>query len=664
MSSDKRSFFAVSETAVFDWLRWLGISCVASMFCAASLADGTIAVQTSNSQPYEARKAVEEIVIEAENAGKQSELGQSTFELSGDELVQKLGATLGETLADEPGVHNASYGPGVGIPVLRGLSGVRVRLSEDGIGAWDASSISPDHATAIEPVIAESIQVIKGPATVMHGNNAIGGTVEVVHNRIPESLAGESFAAVIEVRKEIENDHDRESYVGKVKGEIGKVAIQVDGFTRRSGDMSIPELAIQEQAIGEIFGISNSDNTFGTVLNTGSDSDSASAALSFVDDSFFIGVSSTTIDNQYGIPPGAHNEPADSPGHSHTHPVGGNIVLQSRVRIDLEQERHIFKFGKNVSGKFFEDIRFTLGNVKYEHREFERNPETDETIGGTRFSNDVVEARFEAQHHLYRVANAGHRGKFGIQWVDREFEAINERLAGIADFIPPTDMQSIGVFAYEEFPWSRGSIELGARYEWQEIKQLEPTAPVLPSLVRFLHSPLNYRTHTISAALSYDVSDSNRLVFNLNSAQRAPEIQELLSLGAHLATRSYDVGLLFDRDRGGPPESEKFNGLELRWELNGRLGEMMTSLFYTHAEDFIYQRKRERLGLFDFADLQFRGTCVRLEECLAVYDYTQDDVTLKGYEWQWTFPEVGFLGGDFQVELFADHVRGKIESSM
>ena len=129
-------------------------------------------------------------MVEAEQRAVNAELGLSTLELSDDELVAKMGATLGETLANEPGVHNASYGPGVGLPVLRGLSGVRVRLSEDGIGAWDASSISPDHATAIEPVLAEKIQVIKGAATVIHGNNAVGGTVEVTHGRIAEALEG------------------------------------------------------------------------------------------------------------------------------------------------------------------------------------------------------------------------------------------------------------------------------------------------------------------------------------------------------------------------------------------------------------------------------------------------------------------------------------------
>ena len=257
---------------------------------------------------------IEEVIINADQKEQQTTLGLNKIELSDEELLSKQSGTLGDTLANEIGVHNASYGPGVGLPVLRGLSGVRVRLSSDGIGAWDASSISPDHATAIEPALAESIRIIKGPATVLHGNNAVGGTVEVINGRIAEKLDNSPFSADVEIRNELENEHQRENSAIKLRSELDNFVIQVDGFTRSAKDMSIPSLAIEEKAIEKIFNISNSDNTFGTVLNTDSDTDSGSLALSFVDNNFFTGFSSTIVNSEYGIPPGAHTEPADSPG--------------------------------------------------------------------------------------------------------------------------------------------------------------------------------------------------------------------------------------------------------------------------------------------------------------------------------------------------------------
>ena|GEM_PF-72685 len=608
------------------------------------------------------QKVIKEVIVEANKNAIATEFGLSTFELSGDELTTKMGATLGETLANEPGVHNASYGPGVGLPVLRGLSGVRIRLSEDGIGAWDASSISPDHATAIEPAIAESIRVIKGPATVLHGNNAIGGTVEVNHGRIAESLNNEAFSSIIETSKELVNTHARESYIGKTRAEFGKVVFQFDGFIRTADDMSIPGVAIQEQAIEEVFGISNSDNTFATVLNTDAKSEAASLALSYVEDTFFIGVSSTAINKQYGIPPGAHTEAADSPGHSHSHPVGDNIAIQPRIRINLEQERHLLKLGGQLNIKGLESYRLTVGAIEYTHIEKENPTPGSTAINGTRFYNDVVEVKSEIDHSLFNFTSAEHNGRMGMQWVNRKFMAESEMEIGGEDFIPKTDQQSFGVFSYEQFVLNRASIELGARYEWQKLSQRQATAALLPSNLRFIHKPLTYQTYTLSSAFTFDVSNEHSLILNINSVQRAPEIQELLSLGSHLATRSYDIGLLIGANNP-TPEPEKFNGFETRWEWRSDFGEMNTAVFYTEAKDFIYQKKRDINGLFDIADQQFRNACVRLEECIAVFDYTQDNVTLSGYEWQWALPPVAFLGGDFQVELFADYVRGKLPNN-
>ncbi len=603
---------------------------------------------------------VEEVIVEGSKPVTESELGLSTTELSGDELTTKLDATLGDTLANEPGVHNASYGPGVGLPVLRGLSGVRIRLSEDGIGAWDASSISPDHATAIEPVIAENIQIIKGPATVLHGNNAIGGTVEVSNGRIANMLTGKRFRSVIEARKELENHHGRESLVGKVRTELGNFVFHFDGFVRESEDMSIPGLAIEEQDIGELFGIYNSDNTYGIVINTDAESSSGSLALSYVDDNFYVGVSSTHIDNEYGIPPGAHTEPADAPGHSHSHPVGANIAAQARVRIDLEQERHLLKLGGELNGNMIENYSVTLGKVEYKHKEFEISNDTGNASNGTRFHNDVVEFKAELGHHFLKFLNSEHNGKMGIQAVDREFVARSEKLIGGEDFVPATEQVMLGIFFYESFPLTSGSFELGGRFEWQEITQLEPTARLLPNNLQFFYSPIRYKTYTLSSSFTYDMTAEHSFIFNLSSAQRAPDIQELLSLGSHLATRSYDIGLLINAQGEHLPKPEKFYGAEIRWEWSGEIGDINSTVFYTDASNFIYQALRENI-FYDISESLFRSNCVRLEECVALFDYIQSDVSLTGYEWQWFLPPTETLGGELQFEFFADYVRGKIK---
>ena len=241
--------------------------------------------------------------------------------------------------------------------------------------------------------------------------------MEVINGRIAEKLDNSFFQADVEIRNELKNEHQRDTSVFKLRTELDNFVIQLDGFIRSAEDMSIPSLAIEEKAIEKVFGISNSDNSFGTVLNTDSETDSGSIGLSYVDNDFFIGASSTILNSDYGIPPGAHTEPADSPGHSHVHPVGDNIAAQSRVRIDLEQERHLFKIGGNISKSGFKNFRLTIGSIKYQHLEFEQEPITKKFLNGTRFNNKVLEIKAEVNHHLLNGINSEHSGKVGFQLV-------------------------------------------------------------------------------------------------------------------------------------------------------------------------------------------------------------------------------------------------------
>ncbi|HET6342314.1 MAG TPA: DUF2012 domain-containing protein [Gemmatimonadota bacterium] len=105
--------------------------------------------------------------------------------LEGRDLAARREATLGETLSDEPGVSSTYFGPGASRPVIRGLGGDRIRILEGGVGTGDASTTSPDHAISHDPLSAERIEIVRGPATLLYGSSAIGGVVNVIDGRIP-----------------------------------------------------------------------------------------------------------------------------------------------------------------------------------------------------------------------------------------------------------------------------------------------------------------------------------------------------------------------------------------------------------------------------------------------------------------------------------------------
>ncbi|HUP43275.1 MAG TPA: TonB-dependent receptor plug domain-containing protein, partial [Thermoanaerobaculia bacterium] len=134
----------------------------------------------------------EELVVTATaSPRRQLDVAQPTSVLSGEELATRSGSTLGETLGEQPGVSSTYFGPGAGRPIIRGFGGDRIRVLEGGLGSADASSTSPDHAVSSDPMAAERIEVIRGPATLLYGSSAVGGVVNVLTGRIPDYVPEE-----------------------------------------------------------------------------------------------------------------------------------------------------------------------------------------------------------------------------------------------------------------------------------------------------------------------------------------------------------------------------------------------------------------------------------------------------------------------------------------
>ena len=184
--------------------------------------------------------AMEHVLVTVPVHKKVAETALPVTVLSGEQLRRQASATLGATLSNSPGLANASFGPGVGQPVIRGQAGPRVTVLQNGTRSADASNISADHAVAVEPLLADSVEVLRGPATLLYGGGAIGGVVNVVDNRIPTRALDEVSAAA-EVR------HDRatsgDTFVGRLEGGNGKLAWHVDGLYRDWDEVEIPGLA-------------------------------------------------------------------------------------------------------------------------------------------------------------------------------------------------------------------------------------------------------------------------------------------------------------------------------------------------------------------------------------------------------------------------------------
>ena len=184
----------------------------------------------------------EEIVVTASaDPRSQIEIAQPTSVLSGDELTRRLEPSLGETLDAEPGVSSTYFGPGASRPVIRGLGGDRVRILSSGLGVGDASSTSPDHAVSIDPLAAERIEVLRGPATLLYGSSAVGGVVNVLDGAILDHVPGAAVTGTAELRGG--TVADERSGAASVSGGVGRFAWHVDVLTRETDDYEIPGFA-------------------------------------------------------------------------------------------------------------------------------------------------------------------------------------------------------------------------------------------------------------------------------------------------------------------------------------------------------------------------------------------------------------------------------------
>nr|WP_245619715.1 TonB-dependent receptor [Methylomicrobium agile] len=518
--------------------------------------------------------------------------------LSDEELRMKTGHSIGETLKNELGITSQSFGPGVGTPVIRGQAGPRVRVLNNGIGSNDASAISPDHATSVEPLLAERIEVLRGPATLLYGSGAIGGVVNVIDNRIPGRAFDKALNAALEQR--FDSTSDETSTVMKVEGSKDHLAYHVDGFYRHRNNLDIggsgidtAKVAITDPSLDVV------DNPKGYLNNTGAEAISGSAGLSWIGDNGFAGASINNINNNYGIAPDGTGE--------------------ETVRIAMRQNKYDFKSELANPLPFVKSVRSRLGYTDYQHTEI-ANGEP-----GAFFTNKTYEGRLELDHNDIGPL----RGTVGFQAQSSDFHA-TEKLTG-ESIVPRSDISSYGVFGVETFEAGPLTYQFGVRVEQTDVR---PDG----------HDSLSYTPVSASASALWKIDKRNSLNLAITRSSRAPNVQELLSDGYHDATRSYERGSLSLK------EETSYN-LDLGYRFRNDWMRAELDLFHNWASDYIYQA---RTG--EFVDEDGNPCAV---DCKPMVLSNQSDAIFKGYEAKLIFPLMENRNGLVELTLFSDYTRGE-----
>ena len=518
--------------------------------------------------------------------------------LEGDELVRAREATLGETLAGQPGITSSHFGAGASRPIIRGMDGPRVKVLSDGAEVQDASTISPDHAVAAEPMLAEQVEVLRGPSALAYGGGAVGGVVNVIDKKIPTRVPAKGLEGSAEVRAT--SNAREKAGAFEVTGGAGNFAFHAEGVKRDA----------KEYKVGS--GWQGGSKVAGSYNET----DTGSVGASWVGSRGFLGLAFTSQRAEYGLPGhnhefeschphGSHlhcgeHEEEEGSDHDHDHEEGGAVPY-----VKLKSERWDVRGELRDPVPGFTRLRLRAAFTDYKHDEIEG------TEIATTFKNKGHDARLEMEH----VPLGGWRGVVGLQTTKRDFSALGEEA-----YVAPTLTKKHAAFLVEEYNLAQWRFEAGLRHEWQDID--------VDSATLKDHSASGT---SVSLGAVWKFAPQYSLGSTLSRTHRLPSAEELYANGVHMATATYELG---NENLG----KETSNNIDL------------TLRKYAGATTFSLSAYRNRIDNYIF------GSTLDSHEGFQLIEYAQRDATFTGIEGQIRQQ----INPVFGASVFGDHVRAKL----
>lgn len=581
------------------------------LLCAVSAAAIVPGSALANSAAGQAGSHAEgEVVITATPLQQTAdETATPVITLSGDELVHRRAATIGETLAGQPGINFESFGGGASRPVIRGQTAPRVQALTDGIGIQDASAISPDHNIAAEPLLLRGIEVLRGPATLLYGSGASGGAINLLDEKVPTAIPEGGISGVVEGR--LGTGDDERAIVGGATVGFGPFAFRVEGVKRESNDYRVPG------AFGE-------DHVAGSY----NDTDTISAGASWIGDKGYLGVAYTRQRSTYGLPGhnheyedchphgtslhcGGHGH--DDSEHDHDH---GHGEHEDPPQVNMRSDRFDIRSDWRDPLPGLERMRFRMSFTDYEHDEL------DEGEVATTFRNKATDIRLELAHKPI----GGLRGVFGVQHLESDFSA-----DGAEAFLIDTTTKNTALFLMETLQLGPVRLEGAVRQEWQDVKSHVARYPSIK------HSPFS-----ASAAAVWDLDGDYSVALSFAHAERAPSVQELYAYGVHLATNTFEIGMVTGNARLADDVSldeERSNSINLT--LRKTQGPATFTIGAYHQ---------------DFANYIYGDTIDQFED-FRLIRYVGRGATFTGIDGEVRYE----FTPQFAASVFGDYVRAKFK---
>lgn len=519
------------------------------------------------------------------------------------ELTEKS-VTLGDALAGEMGIHTNQFGAGSSRPVIRGQDGARVKVLQNASENIDVSTLSPDHAVTVDPLLAKKIEVIQGPSILLYGAGTVGGLVNVTDSKILTQMPENGYEGSVGLRYNTGSDEKLAS-AGVTVGLGDQVALRLEGLKREANDYIAPDYFHEGEKERRV------DNTFakGQTINVG---------LSWIYDRGFTGISYSNRQDQYGLPGHSHEyeschlhglslhcgDHGLTDDHDHDHEEHAH---DAGPWIDLKSERYDVRTELDDPFAGFKKLRAQASYTDYQHDEIE-----EETIA-TRFKNKGYDGRLELVHNPL----GAWEGVIGTQYGQQKL-----KLTGEEAFLAPNTTKKWSVFALEHAQLNDVHVELAARAEQQKINIDDATK-----------KDFDGSAFSVSGAANWEFAPNYKLSFVTSHQERLPLAQELYANGGHFATNTYELG-------NDQLKKEQSNNVELGFHYDDNKFDYHVHVYHNWFNDYIYA---QTLGHYkDFRLVQ----------------YAQDKAKFYGAD-----VEVGYqLSSIYKLSAFGDYVRGKIDN--
>lgn len=431
--------------------------------------------------------------------------------LAGEGLALRRAGTLADTVDGLPGVASSWFGPNAGRPVIRGLDGDRIRLLDNGGASVDASSLSFDHASAIDPLVIERVEVLRGPAALLYGGSATGGVVNTLDGRIPrERLTGLSGRAELRLGGAAQE----RAAAAVLEGGQGSLAWHVDAFGRSSDDLRVPRFIPQQGGVR----LPADDR----VRNSAAEATGGAVGVGWAGRDGSLGVAVDRFATRYGV------------------------TAEPDVTIDMQRQR-LSLAGAWRPSAALEEVSLQASRTVYRHDEVEGSGEI-----GTRFDSRGTDLRLQARHRPWQ----GLQGVWGLQVERLDFAALGEEA-----FVPATRTRSAALFALEE--WRRGAWTWSAGLRREQVT-VDAFADPMGSDRFGVARQRSFQPTSTSLGLMWAPASRWVVSASLGHTERAPAYYELFADGVHVATGAYERG-----DAALPVERSRHLETGVQWRSTG-----------------------------------------------------------------------------------------------